>query len=1439
MYNVSATFSLTYKSVSHMSANGYSMCYYSYSELNSFQSELYYELMPRSTCVQVQQTLNFTEKFHIEKVHHWPGIPDSFGTNFLMKLVGSFYIEREAEYEFYTRGTNAIRISIDSVVMIEMGYAGGSYSESTANVTLTEGYHLLTIYYNHYDLDAHLAVVYRVLGTSSWNSFSHDNLFYNGRGPSFLKYEDIQAHVGETVNTTFSRLRMGAATKFTISPTLPTGLVMNEETGRLTGSITSPVNQLYTVTAEGMMGSCEATFSLLADEIPAAGIHGRYYAVDESVDVCSQAVFHDYEMDLITEKTDVSLSFPFQPRKGFWPSIPASVFSGKAYIEWNGFLRIDAVGEYSFYVAFNDGVRITIDGTALVDSFSCNGKQKVLQPRIEFAKTGFHSLQIQFFTNDDDFLFVMKMMKPGMSEFIDIPKEMLWHYPKRAFTMSVEETQLIVNRDIERIDPIFYSFVTDHPTFSIQPDLPSGLILNADGTITGAPKTEFSSSTFTITLQNGGSVYTTFVILSCYSPQLPTEITVTNSAGEEVSSLTLDIFKTMETVNIDCKEKSTCSVSIQPSLPSGIAFDTKTGKLTGRPTRSSAETTYTITGKTEAGSITKSFTIRIPSCEHGNYFYIHTVGGHYDVSITKGSVEVFHETNKESSEFSSIICIPNNDYTFLIKNSTSLSLSSFSLIREDGVKYFDVTLQNSVFTAPLETILHEKPSLVFAIQRFYFFEDEVFAIHFSGKGLYRPLRTTTELPYGIALNESDNTFGGSIHRTGKHTFTIVCENEAGSTETVLEFYVGSCPEEYVMLFGENAGSKEGDRMTIRRESNQELLFDRDLHLDPNKRILLCLDNSQYIMTLYTQTNADNDYSRHFTLLDRNSTVMGTYTLDHQGEEEHHLSFLSIFKEGQDRKAWISSKKVGKKWKDVDFKDSKWSVMNANSRPRFNNNYRTVYFRSNVYVNEYDDTGAVVIYVKANGGFIMYVNGVEAVRINLPSGSISNEIMGHRDIDLSEWFRVSLNPNLFGVGSNLIAVELHCYVIQEASTQEIYFDWKSYQLSSRSFYRSNKGDGIPSGSSHLAKPEGSPENAFFSTNDYTFWSDGELPSWIRFTFPEQHLEFVNKMIIRSTALGLYDPTHFTVYGVRNQTFFDNGRYSYTEVKEPLKVVNNYYLFNGTREEVTIFLDTRYPYQAYEMEVLRGMNDTTDLVRINHIRFYSEKRIWCTEGEKWEASLADETSYGKCPFLMIGESTRYCRNVNHTGVWDEVDKTTCLSRWAGKNVAYLDLTYKIVNCTMKLWDTAVEKALKEVIVREVTVKEEEVLFYLPKLCSRDEDVPAICVNARLTPHRLTSEYVRMELMMYNSNATGLFYKKSYHGVPPSMTILPGEKISMHQRWSGKETVLISIIIIMVLLYFVLLVMYCKNVRTGRNSLRKTLRKKNPGSEKSTKRDPLLKI
>ena len=145
--------------------------------------------------------------------------------------------------------------------------------------------------------------------------------------------------------------------------------------------------------------------------------------------------------------------------------------------------------------------------------------------------------------------------------------------------------------------------------YSVSPALPAGLSLDlGTGEISGTPTATSSSATYTITARNSGGTGTTTVTI------------VVNDAVPVIAyspnAFTLTKGTAMTTVTPTTSGGTIVSWSISPTLPTGLAFDTSTGAISGTPTVLSVSAAYTVTATNTGGSDTAAVTMvatRVPT----------------------------------------------------------------------------------------------------------------------------------------------------------------------------------------------------------------------------------------------------------------------------------------------------------------------------------------------------------------------------------------------------------------------------------------------------------------------------------------------------------------------------------------------------------------------------------------------------------------------------------------------------------------------------------------------------------------------------------------------------------------------------------------------------------------------------------------------------------
>lgn len=104
----------------------------------------------------------------------------------------------------------------------------------------------------------------------------------------------------------------------------------------------------------------------------------------------------------------------------------------------------------------------------------------------------------------------------------------------------------------------------------------------------------------------------------------------------------------------------------------------------------------------------------------------------------------------------------------------------------------------------------------------------------------------------------------------------------------------------------------------------------------------------------------------------------------------------------------------------------------------NNKYPTYYFRRNVNLGSAPDNDeSITLNFVADDGFIIYVNGKEAGRHLMPSGTVNyNTYATTYSSGNPDTGSLDLDPTLFQKGNNIIAVEVHN---NSASSSDIYWD----------------------------------------------------------------------------------------------------------------------------------------------------------------------------------------------------------------------------------------------------------------------------------------------------------------------------------------------------------------------------------------------------------------
>ena len=178
---------------------------------------------------------------------------------------------------------------------------------------------------------------------------------------------------------------------------------------------------------------------------------------------------------------------------------------------------------------------------------------------------------------------------------------------------------------------------------------------------------------------------------------------------------------------------------------------------------------------------------------------------------------------------------------------------------------------------------------------------------------------------------------------------------------------------------------------------------------------------------------------------------------YMGEDSNTLSFTT-YASGLDfliapNSSWKfldNGTNQGTQWKDKIFDDTLWKTGNAefgygdgdettlvDYGTNASNKYVTTYFRKTFSVNNPLDYNALSLDIIRDDGVVVYLNGIEVFRNNLPTTTINyNTLALDSDVDETNWLINAISPSLLIAGINVLAVEIHQ---QSTSSSDISFN----------------------------------------------------------------------------------------------------------------------------------------------------------------------------------------------------------------------------------------------------------------------------------------------------------------------------------------------------------------------------------------------------------------
>ncbi len=164
------------------------------------------------------------------------------------------------------------------------------------------------------------------------------------------------------------------------------------------------------------------------------------------------------------------------------------------------------------------------------------------------------------------------------------------------------------------------------------------------------------------------------------------------------------------------------------------------------------------------------------------------------------------------------------------------------------------------------------------------------------------------------------------------------------------------------------------------------------------------------------------------------------------------TFTQFIPYGSQWKYWDSAAAVSNNWAAFDFDDTTWPAGNARfgwgidgEATLLTSGRITHYFRKSFPVTNGGALDSLTFFVVRDDGVVVYLNGIEVFRTNMPAGPMSGSILASSTIDTpDETTPVSYTISTAGYGlvhgTNVVAVELHQ---SSAASSDASFDMLLY------------------------------------------------------------------------------------------------------------------------------------------------------------------------------------------------------------------------------------------------------------------------------------------------------------------------------------------------------------------------------------------------------------
>ena len=557
--------------------------------------------------------------------------------------------------------------------------------------------------------------------------------------------------------------------------TLPPDLTLERDSGRLHGRLSSAGTFTFTVKATNSLGSAEKTFTLTVSTLPftlsgdtfSDGIAGKLYS--GSIEATGGVMPYSWEK---AGNIPSGLSFSYSGNK--------AVISGTPSKEGYYNFSIKASDSTGNSVTRNFSVNITV--IKLYGSLSgCTRKGKYREALTADGGTQPYTYKVSSGTLPEGMniapatgVISGTASRAGTFKFTVSAEDANGMTASKSFTVKVTQTTLTgtipatITRKASCKWTLKASGGASPYTFTVSSGkLPAGLSLNSStGKISGTP-TKAGNFTFTIKAKdkNGAAATKSFTV----------KVTQTTLTGSIPATITRKA-SCLWTLKVSGGTSPYTFTVSGGKLPAGLSLNSKTGKISGTPTKAGTYT-FTIKAKDKNGAASsKSFTVKVTQT---------TLTGSIPATITrKASCSWTLKASGGTSPYTWSVSsekLPDglklNASTGKISGTpTKAGIFTFTIKAKDkngaaATKSFTVKVTQTTLTGSIPTTITRKASCSWTLKVS------------GGTSPYTWSVSSGKLPDGLKLKASTGKISGTPTKSGSYKFTIKAKDKNGAASS--------------------------------------------------------------------------------------------------------------------------------------------------------------------------------------------------------------------------------------------------------------------------------------------------------------------------------------------------------------------------------------------------------------------------------------------------------------------------------------------------------------------------------------------------------------------------------------------------------------------------------------------------------------------------------